>query len=91
MCFNDDFYNFAISIGCDTISLLRKYCCIVVEKIIPLRNFLNKVHREFDFYRKHCIMNEGETLKFTASMNWRCRCGRYTIFKETNCTESVRI
>ena len=24
MCFNDDFYNFAISIGCDTVFLLRK-------------------------------------------------------------------
>ena len=62
MYFNDDFYNFAISIGCDTVFLLRKYYCIVAEKIIPLRNFPSGVHREFDFYRKHCIMNEGETL-----------------------------
>ena len=68
MCFNDDFYNFVISIGCDTIFLLRKHYCIVVEKIIPLRNFLSGVHRGIDFYRKHCIMNEGETLNLVEGM-----------------------
>lgn len=41
MCFNDDFYNFAISIGCDTVFLLRDYFCVQVRCYSLLRKLLS--------------------------------------------------
>ena len=54
MCFNDDFYNFAISIGCDTVFLLRKYFCVGAEKSSILRNLLCILQRRIENLRKKC-------------------------------------
>ena len=40
MCFVVDEGDFVISIGCDTVFLLRKYFCVGAEKSSILRNLL---------------------------------------------------
>ena len=45
-----DYSEFVISIGCDTVFLLRKYFCIVTEK--------KWYTEELKFHDKSCILNE---------------------------------
>ena len=47
-----DYSDFVISIGCDTVFLLRKHYCIQGLKSGILRKFLSGVHREVDFLGK---------------------------------------
>ena len=51
MCFVVDEGDFVISIGCDTVFLLRKHYCISGEKSSILRKFLSGVHRGIEFLR----------------------------------------
>ena len=51
-----DYSDFVISIGCDTVFLLRKYYCIVAEKSSILRKFLSGVYRGIEFIKEFFII-----------------------------------
>ena len=47
-----DYSDFVISIGCDTVFLLRKYFCVGAEKSSILRNLLCVLRRGIEDLRK---------------------------------------
>ena len=47
-----DYSDFVISIGCDTVILLRKHFCVQGLKSGILRNFLSGVHRGVEILRQ---------------------------------------